>query len=387
VLISEKEFEQRLVNAKRKMEEQGLGALIVYSNCKLPGNVQYLSNYAPIDAGYQSVGGFKTIIWGDVVCVVEMEKEPVLLTNCPWMASQVREVSSLTDIRVTFDYAGGISETLSHEQKKIGIDGWQIFPAPIHERLRKMRPNATFEESMILEELRMVKSSAELALLKKASKLTVEGMKAGIRAIKQGATELDVALACETVMERGNPERAGNTDRLAGNSLIGSGRRTSIGGVAPIPTRKKIRKGDLVVMDITGEYAGYAGDISRGKVLGRPSKEQVDLFESVMQLQNACLKAIRPGVKHRELQDVANRVGRELGYGQYVVPLVSHGIGLEIHERPDSGLEETPIMPDMVMSCEPAICTPALGLRIEDTVRVTEAGYEILTKCEKTLEL
>jgi Xaa-Pro aminopeptidase len=62
-------------------------------------------------------------------------------------------------------------------------------------------------------------------------------------------------------------------------------------------------------------------------------------------------------------------------------------MGLEIHERPDAGVEETVLAPNMVISCEPAICTPKLGLRIEDTVRVTDTGYEILTKCQKTLEL
>jgi Xaa-Pro aminopeptidase len=62
-------------------------------------------------------------------------------------------------------------------------------------------------------------------------------------------------------------------------------------------------------------------------------------------------------------------------------------MGLEIHERPDAGVDETVLAPNMVISCEPAICTPKLGLRIEDTVRVTATGYEILTKCEKTLEL
>jgi Xaa-Pro dipeptidase len=385
--ISREEFGERLVNTRRRMEKGDLNALIAYSNCKLPGNVQYLSNYAPMAAGYQSIGAFDTVIWGDTTCVVQMEGEPVLLTNCPWIAPQIKDITTLTDIRVTFDYAKLISEVLPNTEMKIGIDGWGMFPAPVYERLTTLLPKATFRECMILEELRMVKSPPEIALMRKASKLVVEGVNAGIRAIKRGVTELQVTRAIESTMERGNPVYGGYDNQTAALSLVGSGVRTSIGGVAPLPTNKKIKKGDLVVMDVCAEYEGYAGDISRGKVLGKPSKEQRDLFEAVMQVQQACLKTIRPGARSKDLQDTANRVGRELGYGEYVVPLVTHGMGLEIHERPDAGVEETVLAPNMVISCEPAICTPKLGLRIEDTVRVTDTGYEILTKCQKTLEL
>jgi len=385
--IPKEDFGERIANTRKRMEKDGLNALVAYSNCKLPGNVQYLSNYAPMAAGYQSIGGFETVIWGDTICVVQMEGEPVLLNNCPWIAPQIKDVTTLTDIRVTFDYAKVISEILSSKEMRIGIDGWGMFPAPVYERLKSLLPKASFQGSMILEELRMIKSPAEIALMRNSAKLVVEGVKAGIRAIKQGATELDITRAIESTMERGNPVYGGYENQTAALSLVGSGVRTSIGGVAPLPTMKKIKKGDLVVMDICSEYEGYAGDISRGKVLGKSSKEQRDLFEAVMQIQKACLNKIKPGVKHKELQDTANRVGRELGYGEYVVPLVSHGIGLEIHERPDSGVEETVIVPNMVMSCEPAVATPKLGLRIEDTVLVTETGHEILTKYEKTLEL
>lgn len=386
--IPKEEFRQRLFNTRERMKKDGLSALIAYSNCKLPGNVQYLSNYASMAAGYQSIGGFDTVIWGDTVCVVQLEGEPVLLTSCgPFILNQVKDITTLTDVRVTLDYAKVISEVLSNTEMEVGIDGWGMFPAPVYERLRALMPKARFRGSMILEELRMVKSPAEIALMRKASKLVVEGVKAGIRKIKRGATELDVARAIESTMERGNPVYGGYENQTAALSIVGSGVRTSLGGVAPLPTNRKIRQGDLVVMDVCSEYEGYAGDISRGKVLGKPSKEQRDLFDAVMQVQQACLKTIRPGARSRDLQDTANRVGRELGYGDYVVPSVTHGMGLEIHERPDSGVEETVLVPDMVISCEPAICTSKLGLRIEDTVHVTDNGHEILTKYEKTLEL
>jgi len=388
MLIPKEEFCERLVNIRKRMKKDGLDALIVYSNARLPGNVQYLSDFAPTAAGYQSIGGFDTVIWGDIIVVVQMEGEPVMLSKCPWIAEGIKDITTLTDIRVTFDYAKVISEVLPNTEMKIGIDAWGIFPAPVYERLKILLPKATYEGSMILEELRMVKSPAELVLMRKAGKLVVEGIKAGVQAIKPGATELDVTFAAETAMRRGNPVYSGYENQIAGASLVGSGFRTAIGAVTPLPTKKKIKKGELVVMDICAEYAGYAGDMSRGKVLGKPSKEQRDFFEAIMQVFEACVKIIKPGTKSREIQDTANRVAGELGYGEYVCRgLATHGIGLEIHERPDSGVEETVLVPNMVISCEPAICTPKFGLRIEDTLRVTDTGHENFTKYEHTLEV
>jgi Xaa-Pro aminopeptidase len=97
------------------------------------------------------------------------------------------------------------------------------------------------------------------------------------------------------------------------------------------------------------------------------------------------LEAIRPGAKARAIWDAAAKVAEEAGFGQYVRPCISHGIGLDIHEIPDVGCDETQLVPNMVISCEPSLCMKDFGVGVEDTVLVTEGGHELLTKYPKEL--
>ena len=141
-------------------------------------------------------------------------------------------------------------------------------------------------------------------------------------------------------------------------------------------------------MDLNNEYDGYCSDMTRTKAFGaRATSKQKDVYAVNLEMFKKAVEAIRPGAKARAIWDAAAKVAEEAGYGQYIRPCISHSMGLDIHEIPDVGVDETQLAPNMVISCEPSLCVKDLGAGVEDTVLVTEGGHELLTKLSKDLEL
>jgi Xaa-Pro dipeptidase len=143
---------------------------------------------------------------------------------------------------------------------------------------------------------------------------------------------------------------------------------------------------DLILMDLGGRYNGYCADISRAKIVGSHTSEQKDLFEVVLQMHKEAIEAVKPGVKAFGVHEVGKRVAQESGYGDYVVHLIGHGLGLEEHESPILETEDTELVPGIVHSIEPGLYVPGVGgIRVEDTVLVTETGCKVLTSFDRDL--
>ena len=151
-----------------------------------------------------------------------------------------------------------------------------------------------------------------------------------------------------------------------------------------------IKDGDVVVIDVGGEYGGYTADITRTlPANGKFTARQREIYDIVLGAQNAALAAVKPGVRMYggpgSLQQIVidyfsthghDREGHTLS--RYYIHGVSHHLGLDVH---DPGSRERPLEPGMVITVEPGIYIPEenLGVRIEDDVLVTNDGYKLLT--------
>ncbi|MCL4454984.1 MAG: Xaa-Pro peptidase family protein, partial [Deinococcus sp.] len=353
-----------------------------YSNYKLQGNVDYLSGYVTTLGGFHSVGGTETVNFGSAAVVLPLEAEPMLLTDLVWDAIRAAEDSYIPRTYGSTDFAQTIYEFFKEKginKGKVGIEPWHVFPASIHLKLTELLPGVTFERSRIMERVRMIKSAFELECLREAERITDLGVQAGLKAFVEGATAREVALEAEYVMRKYGDHHLGTP------TLLGAGERTASG--SPMPTDKKVEKGDLLMIDIGARYNGYCGDISRAKVCGEPTPAQERLFNATLAMNRAVIDAIRPGVLASDLHKLAVRVSREYGYGpENNIHLTGHGVGLDIHERPDYGVEETPLAENMVITVEPCLLEPGVGgIRIEDLVLVTNTGAEVLSKTPRTL--
>ncbi|MFI5449022.1 MAG: M24 family metallopeptidase [Candidatus Bathyarchaeia archaeon] len=379
--VNRQEFDTRLENVRKKMAEDELKALVAYADNRITGNVRYLSNFSLKYSGYQSVSASKWIIYGGSVVVVPLEGNPKLITDCDFASSAVEELSVIKDAEFSFDLGLAVSRALGDLKGKIGVTTWDKFPHTLYSAIKDRLPEAILTPSFIVEDLRMIKSPGEIEIMKKAANVMDEATDAAVNALAEGKTEKEICLAAEYAMETRNP----SPQFVPQTQVVTFGQRSAAWGY---PSQAKLRKGDMVVIDLNNEYDGYVSDIARSKVFGSaPTKEQKNAYDVAEQMLRTAVQSIRPGVKAKAIWDAAAKVAKESGYERNFRPLISHGIGLDIQEKPSVGLDETILRPNMVITCEPALLMKDFGVAVEDAILITDTGRESLTKYEKRLEM
>jgi Xaa-Pro aminopeptidase len=253
------------------------------------------------------------------------------------------------------------------------------------ERLRTIVPRLAIKEARAaLGALRQIKSEGELALIRKATECSLDAHLAAMRETRPGVYEYEVAALMQYTFAN-----AGCT-RPAYGPIVGSGPRSTI--LHYNRNTEQMQTGDLVVLDVGGEYAHYAADITRTlPVSGRFTPRQREIYEIVLGAQKAAIAAVKPGMglSRRDANslfqiafDYINTHGKDLHgqpLGKYFTHGLGHHIGLYVHDlfAPGALLE-----PGMVLTIEPGIYIPEenIGVRIEDMLLVTETGYVLLSE-------
>jgi Xaa-Pro aminopeptidase len=270
-------------------------------------------------------------------------------------------------------------ENGSYPHEKETVD-WLKLAVP-QANIKDIRANIT--------DLRAIKSPTEIALLRQAIDLSLDAHFAAMKMMRPGLFEYQVAAKMEYVHAMGGAEAE------AYAPIVGAGPNST--SLHYDKLSRKIADGDIVVLDVAAQYAGYAADITRTlPANGKFTPRQREIYEVVLGAQNAALAAIRPGAiigcrEKRDKKDALfaiaydyiNTHGKDLHgkpLGQYFTHGLSHSIGLNVH---DPGIEGCkPLAPGMIFTVEPGIYIPEenLGVRIEDDVLVTESGYELLSQ-------
>ncbi|MBB6228275.1 Xaa-Pro dipeptidase [Polymorphobacter multimanifer] len=230
---------------------------------------------------------------------------------------------------------------------------------------------------------RMIKSPAEIALMQRASDITIAAYRAMAPKIEKGMSGPDVYLLMAT-----------ETARLGGQTPSG-GVQLNEGSALPHGSKERqaVREGSVILMDCGCTVDGYHADISRTLVFGSPDASQRRLFDHVRLGQEAAMAAARVGTPAGRVDDAVRAVYEPLGYGPgYKLPGLSHrtghGIGLDVHEPVNlvHG-EATPLAPGMCFSNEPGLYVPgSYGVRIEDCFYMTETGPRWFSTPPKSLD-
>jgi len=216
---------------------------------------------------------------------------------------------------------------------------------------------------------REVKDSQEVSLLKKASSVLDEMYEMCVDEIKTGQSESELqTILMAYAMERGM-FATGYKSTL--NPLIIAGGPNSALPHAQV-TDRKFKNGDMIVVDLTLRYKGYVSDATRTFGLGSISSEAKKVYEIVRKSQEAGLKAVKPNVSCKSIDDSCRQVIEKKGYGKYFIHSTGHGIGLEVHELPNIGpSSKAVLLKNMAITVEPGIYIPRkFGVRIEDSVIV-----------------
>jgi len=228
--------------------------------------------------------------------------------------------------------------------------------------------------------LRAVKSSEELEFICEACRIADAGINTAFEVVEPGVDEQDVAAEVEYVMRKQGSKGA------AFDTIVASGANSAF----PHGTSESriIMEGDFVVVDLGATVNGYRSDITRTMVAGKIGSRQQEIFGTVKVAQDLAVKTIRAGIRAAEADSIAREIVSRAGFGDYFVHNLGHGVGLEIHEAPIlSPNSENILEQGNVVTVEPGVYIVGYGgVRIEDTVLVTEMGAKKLSNAPYTLQ-
>lgn len=241
----------------------------------------------------------------------------------------------------------------------------------------------------LVERLRVTKDEGEIARMERAAGIADDALgdvlPLLVRAGRPGAhppTESEFAAALDHAMrQRGAEDRAFET-------IVASGENSAKPHARP--SGRPIRPGDPVVVDFGAVFDGYRSDMTRTFCVGgEPAGELARVFEVVGESQRAGVAAVAPGVEARAVDGACRDVIAASGWADRFEHGTGHGVGLDIHEAPSVAPGSTAILsPGTVVTVEPGVYLPATGgVRIEDTLLVTEQGSRPLTHFPKEFAL
>ena len=225
----------------------------------------------------------------------------------------------------------------------------------------------------LIRELRSVKDKQEIKLIREACRMAAVGMQTAKEIMWLGTKERDAAAEIEYSM------RKAGSDGVAFETIVASGPTSAFPHGSNL--ERIIQDCDFVIVDIGATYKLYRSDITRTFIASKATDKQARIYDAVKLAHQKALETIRPKVAANEADKAARQVIEEAGYGKFFVHNLGHGVGLEVHEAPIlSPDSKDTLAAGNVVTDEPGIYVPGLGgVRIEDTVLVTEKGAEILT--------
>jgi Xaa-Pro aminopeptidase len=353
----------RLQRLQSELEESDLHALLV---THLP-NVRYLCGFT-----------------GSAAALLVGARETVLFTDGRYRTQAKEEVKGARVLVARKSPPVAAAEWLTARQKagqqRVGIEPESI-TAGMRERLvaavkGEVRLRAA---PPLIERARMVKDADEIVCIRRAVDLGASLFRTACKRIRPGVTEVEVAAAMEY------EARCGGAEGMAFPTILAAGARSAI--VHGRASGARIPRRGFVVCDFGVILAGYCSDRTRTVHVGRASTEARELYEAVLEAQQAAIATVRPGVTAAEVDGAARRVLRRRRLARYFTHSTGHGLGLEIHEAPRLAAGQTQkLEPGMVVTIEPGVYVPGKwGVRIEDVVVVTASGCEVLTPTDKEL--
>ena len=230
----------------------------------------------------------------------------------------------------------------------------------------------------VIRELRMRKEEHEIEMMKHAAKVVDRVFEELLSWDLLGMRESELALKMELRIRE-------LSDGISFEPIVASGENAANPHHAP--GSRRLRKGDLVILDYGAKWKGYCSDITRTIALGKPNERLVEIYEVVREAQEKAYRTVRAGVKAKDVDATARDTIAAAGYGEYFTHRTGHGLGLDVHEEPYIGPDgEVTIENGMTFTIEPGIYVPGLGgVRIEDDVAVVDGRGKRLTRAEREL--
>lgn len=354
--------EKRRVKLRRLIARAKVDALLVTSFT----NVTYLTGFTGDDS-------YLLVTRDEATLVTDPRYTTQLGEECPGLDLYVRDPGE-----PMLEATGAVVS--QHGIESLGYEEDSITAGTLR-RLTEQVETVRFEPlAGLVESLRVIKDRTEIQAIREAAHIAKRALDVIRAAWTPDATELDIARELEY-----QARRFGGT-RLSFPPIVAAGPQAALPHATPGPGRVGDHPFTLIDWGVAAPL--YASDLTRMVVTEPPSKRFAKIYNTVLEAQLAGIEAIRPGAVCEEVDAAARSVIAKAGYGKQFGHGLGHGLGLEVHEGPRLGRNQTTeLKPGMVVTVEPGIYFPGWGgIRIEDDVLVTKTGYELLSEVPKSLE-
>jgi len=386
----------KLYRVREAMREERLDVMVL----RIPENVSYLSN-----------------AWcgrGLTYLIFPIEKDPVLIHP----AGETVPPTWVSDVRLygweNFEHLGSSLEVGTDMVRKalldlgmssgtIGVEqNWEfVLGTPLRYEMnvlgertltvlkQKLAGYNLKDASNLLVKARAIKTQEEVRALRKANRIARIGLETFQEHLRAGLSEIELSTEIEhSIVDKGVMKH--QASRVVACAFVTSGPATSEAYKYVVGnTRRKMRRGDLALLELDVVADGYSSDTTRTFVVGKPAKKQKVLLEAVLDAETTAIASIEPEVSAAEIARISiETIGRH-DLSAYLVHRLGHGIGVGVHEPiPALHIESKDIlMPGMVHSVEPGIYGPRIGgIRIEDDILDTDKGAEYLSNFPRIQE-
>jgi Xaa-Pro aminopeptidase len=351
--------ERRLDALKASIKAAGLTGFLI--TC--PENRRYYSGFTPVDPMLTESSGSLYVT----------ARRQALLTDSRYIEA-AREEAPLYEI---VDSSLGLAAALGPLVKKgdsVGFESGHLTVAAWTALAKKLPDVVLAPLPFDPSAPREVKSPAEVKLIAKALSITEAAVGRLWERVEPGWTEEQAAYFLDFSFKELGAEGP------AFETIVASGPRAALPHAVPGP--RKIRQGEMVVVDCGARWRGYASDITRTFCCGEPKPWQRRIYSVVREAQQLALAALGPGRTGAEIDAVARAHIEKAGFGRHFGHGLGHGVGLAVHEAPRLGRSGlTPLKPGAVVTVEPGIYLPGRGgVRLEQLALITESGAKVLNR-------
>jgi Xaa-Pro dipeptidase len=354
----------------RAMRAAGLDAIVSSS----PENFAYVTGYP---SPTQSL-----MRWRHALALVTANADASLLV-VDMEATTMRAKQPDADIAVWKEFAFDCMQVLADLLERKGLASSRVgleldhLPAADFAELQKLLPSAHFEPAQaLLARLRQIKTDEEIELLRKLSRIADRSITEAYGAVKEGASEMDLAAA----LTRGVYEHGAEYFKLM---IVATGERSVFPNVGP--TTRKLKRGDVCRVEIFPMINGYHAGVCRTAAVGEPPPHAERIWANLTQCKHMLLRTLKPGIGSRRVYELYLDKLRELAMTP--ISFIGHGIGLHLHEDPYLGpTPDQPLEAGMVLGVEPLVMDTGygFGMQNKDMVCITETGCELLSDYANT---
>ena len=387
MLFTKEEYKNRLKKVQNSMQDKGIEILISQD----PSNMNYLTGYDAWSFYYAQcaivhVNSEEPLCFvraqdaGGAFITTYLKKENIIVYHEKYIHTWPSH---------PYDYLVEIIKERKWDKLNVGLEmDSHYFTAYCYEKIKQGLPNAKLKDSeRLVNWARLVKSEAEISLMKSAAQITEIGMKKAMEVINPGVRQCDAVGEIQKALFYGTAEYGGEYSSIA--TLLPTGKGTSASHLTA--SQEKFVKGEATIIEISGVHKRYHSPMARTVLLGSPEQKKIDAMKATIEALNTGIEFAKPG---NTANDVAQAFWKVLE--KYNIKKDSRtGYSIGIGYPPDWGEhtlniskgDKTILEPNVTFHMIAVMQFGDWGVEASEAIRITDKGCELLCNFSKDLHI